>query len=395
MARRFSETGQLLAICCLLRQLFSNSRFGFNLNYATVCFEWPDQKDHFKYVNSTGLCGRAFMKIAIFGAGSVGCLVGGSLLAEGNEVVLIGRNPPADEIAKYGLTVSDLEGRKVNIPAEKVRYSQSPEAVKGADVILLCVKCNDTREAARQIAPHADKDAIIYSLQNGVGNAKILEEELKGFEVVSAMVGFNAISMKKARFHRATDAGLILGKNPASHQLARLLNKSHIPTTISAHMNEVLWGKLCLNLNNALNVLSDMPLKQQLADRSYRRVLAICVDEALAVLKALKIEPAKIGKISPKYIPTILNLPDPVFKLVAGSMMKMDDEARSSMWEDLQKSREPEIDYLNGAIIHAGRDQGVPTPANEEVCALVKDAFVKGKSPQLGGEQLLEAIVGT
>ena len=334
------------------------------------------------------------MKIAIFGTGSIGGLVGGSLIAQGNEVVFIGRKNLGDEIAASGLTISDLDGRKHRIDAGKIRFSEDARAVAGHDVILLCVKCTDTEAAARQIAQFADKDAVVYSLQNGIGNTAILSAHLKDQEVVPAMVGFNALWLANAHFHKATDAGIILGKNTASHQLARLLRKANIPTTISAHMNEVLWGKLCLNLNNAINVLSDLPLKTQLADRNYRKVLAICVEEALAVMGAKKIKPEKIGKVSPKYIPTILNLPDPVFRLVARSMMKMDDQARSSMWEDLQKQREREIDYLNGAIGAEGEKHHVTTPANAIICDLVRSAFREKSSPRLSGEQLLEKIGG-
>lgn len=332
------------------------------------------------------------MRIAVFGAGSIGCLVGGSLLAKGNDVMLIGREPVRSEVAKFGLTVSDLDGRKHHIAPGKVPFSLDPAGIAGYDVILLCVKSPDTREAARQIARHASKDAVIYSLQNGVGNTPILREELKGFAVMAGMVAFNALSMGEGKFHRATDAGIVIGKHPASHQLARLLKQSHIPATIATDMASVLWGKLCLNLNNAINVLSDLPLKRQLERRNYRKVLAECIEEALAVMKAKNIEPAKIGKVSPKYLPSILNLPDPVFKLVAGSMMKMDDNARSSMWEDLQKGREPEIDYLNGAIAAEGDKLKIATPANARITELVKDAFAKGESPRMSGQQLLDAI---
>ena len=332
------------------------------------------------------------MRIAVFGAGSIGCLIGGSLLARGNDVVLIGREQIGAEIAGHGLTVSDLNGRSETIPAARVPYSLQSDAVAGCDVVLLTVKCTDTRRAAEEIAQHADKDTVIYSLQNGVGNMLVLREVLKGYPVVAAMVAFNALWVGEGRFHRATDAGLVLGKHPASHQLARLLKQSHIPTTIASDMEAVLWGKLCLNLNNAINVLSDLPLKRQLEQRDYRKVLAACIEEALAVMRARNIEPAKIGKVSPKYIPSILNLPDPVFKLVAGSMMKMDDNARSSMWEDLRQGREPEIDYLNGRIAQEGDALKIATPVNAKITQLVKEAFAAGKSPQLSGQALLEAV---
>ncbi|MCB1384879.1 MAG: 2-dehydropantoate 2-reductase [Nitratireductor sp.] len=332
------------------------------------------------------------MRIAVYGAGSIGCLVGGSLLAQGNDVVMIGRDAVRREVMKHGLTVSDLDGRSEHIPPEKAPFFTDPGRVLGADVILLTVKSPDTRQAAKEIAAHANKDVVVYSLQNGVGNAPILREELKGFAVVAGMVAFNALSMGEGRFHRATDAGLVVGKHPASHQLARLLKQSHIPTTIATDMQAVLWGKLCLNLNNAINVLSDLPLKQELERRNYRRVLAACIEEALAVMRAKNIEPATIGKVSPRYLPHILNLPDPVFKLVAGSMMKMDENARSSMWEDLQMGREPEIDYLNGKIAAEGDALKIATPANARITELVKAAFASGASPKMSGQALLDAI---
>lgn len=308
----------------------------------------------------------------------------------GNDVVLIGKERVGNAIEKNGLTVSDLENRVTHIPAENIHYSRTPDAIKGHDVILLCVKCPHTRQAAKEIAANADPGAVIFSFQNGVGNTATLKEELKGHDIVAAMVGFNAVSLEDNRVHRATDAGIVLGKNVASHELARLLRNAHIPTSISENIEDVLWGKLCLNLNNALNVLSDMPLKQQLEDRSYRRVLARCIDEALAVMSAKDIKPAQIGKLKPRMIPRLLRLPDPVFRVVARNMMKIDDEARSSMWEDLQMNREPEIDYLNGAIVRAGEEVHVATPANSVIVELVNKAFLEGKSPAISGEELLE-----
>jgi 2-dehydropantoate 2-reductase len=159
-------------------------------------------------------------------------------------------------------------------------------------------------------------------------------------------------------------------------------------------MEAVLWGKLCLNLNNAINVLSDMPLKQQLQDKSYRRILALCIEEALAVMEAKKIVPAKIGKVRARHLPALLNLPDAVFRLVASSMLKMDDSARSSMWQDFTLRREPEIDYLNGAIVSEGTALHVPTPVNKVITEMVKEAFKTGKSPGLSGEELLERVTG-
>ena len=89
------------------------------------------------------------MRIAIFGAGSIGCLIGGSLIARGNEIVLVGREEVGRQIAEHGLTVSDLDGRSEKIPAEMVNYSLDTSAIANSDVILLTVKCTDTGGSPR------------------------------------------------------------------------------------------------------------------------------------------------------------------------------------------------------------------------------------------------------
>jgi 2-dehydropantoate 2-reductase len=334
------------------------------------------------------------VKIAILGAGSVGCFVGGLLIASGEDVVLFGRQAMADEIAKNGLSLSDLEGMKKRLPSGEVVYSTDPAVLSDSEYILVTVKSTNTGEAGKLIAEHADRSSIVYSLQNGVGNAAILEKELPGFDVVPAMVAFNVIWQDKAHFHRATEGGLTFGKHPASHALAKKIRDAGLATSIASDMEAVLWGKLCLNLNNAINVLSDMPLKQQLQDKSYRKILALCIEEALAVMDEKKIVPAKIAKVRAKHLPSLLSLPDPVFRLVAGSMLKMDDSARSSMWEDFKYGREPEIDFLNGAIVSEGEKLHVQTPVNKAVTDMVKQAFKTGKSPGLSGEELLARVSG-
>ncbi|MEQ8826952.1 MAG: ketopantoate reductase C-terminal domain-containing protein, partial [Parvibaculum sp.] len=89
------------------------------------------------------------------------------------------------------------------------------------------------------------------------------------------------------------------------------------------------------------------------------------------------IRPAKIGRVSPGLIPVILRLPDFLFTRIAGSMLKIDEDARSSMAEDLEQIREPEIDYLNGEIVRLGEEFGVPTPVNSSIVATVKQRFAE------------------
>jgi 2-dehydropantoate 2-reductase len=143
----------------------------------------------------------------------------------------------------------------------------------------------------------------------------------------------------------------------------------------------VQWGKLLLNLNNALSALSDMPLRTQVSNREWRRLLADQMAEGLAALKAAGIAPVSSTPIPAGWTPAMLRLPDPVFNAILGRTMKIDPEARSSMWQDLKLGRTTEIDYLQGAIIALAERHGVSVPLSRRIVALIRDAEVAGKGP--------------
>jgi 2-dehydropantoate 2-reductase len=157
-------------------------------------------------------------------------------------------------------------------------------------------------------------------------------------------------------------------------------------------MVAVLWAKLLFNLNNALNALAGLALATQLADRRWRRVLAAQINEALGVLAAANIRAARIERVPPRLIPTVLRLPNSIFRLVARRMLAIDPQARSSMWEDLQRCRPTEIDYLQGAIIALAEKTGTPTPITRRIVSLVKAAEGAGRgSPGLSPDQITGA----
>lgn len=156
-----------------------------------------------------------------------------------------------------------------------------------------------------------------------------------------------------------------------------------------ADIRRVLWGKLLLNLNNALNALSGLPLAQQVADRRWRALLAAQIEEALAVMRAAGIRPAPIEGVPSGAIPAILRLPDAIFRMVARSTLSIDPAARSSMWDDLERRRRTEVDDLQGAILALAAKTSTAAPLTVRISGLVKAAESAGTgSPRLGPEQV-------
>jgi 2-dehydropantoate 2-reductase len=331
------------------------------------------------------------MNIAVLGAGSIGVYVGGALLASGVNVTLIGRAAMQARLAREGLTLTDLKGRRTQLAADQIRFTQDPGALTEADLVLVTVKSADTAQAAQLIAVHGKVSALVLSLQNGVGNADALRQTLPKHTVLAGMVPFNVVQLGESQFHRGTEGEIAVEQAPALGAWHGAFSAAQLPLVEHANFVAVQWGKLLLNLNNPINALSCLPLKTQLSQRAYRRCFALLIKETLGVLAVAGIEPTKVVRLGPKMLPLVLSLPDVVFSQVARAMLRIDPQARSSMWEDLQAGRRTEVDYLSGAVIELAESLGIKAPLNQNIVNLVRAAEA-GTQPSLSGPEMLTAL---
>jgi 2-dehydropantoate 2-reductase len=325
--------------------------------------------------------------IGIAGAGSLGCFVGGMLAAGGRRGARLGRPRGIAEIEATGLRPTSFEGIDQTIARDRFALSENPSVFADADIVLVTVKSADTAAMADIIAKHAPSDVVIVSLQNGVGNTAVLRNRLPGRRVLGGMVPFNVIALGQGRFHRATSGDIVIAQDEG--RLAEKLSVAGLTIRATDNIEGVQWGKLVLNLNNALNALADLPLRRQLAQRPWRRLFADQMAEGLAAIRAEGIKPVSPTPIPVGLMPSLLRLPDIIFEPMLGRTMKIDPEARSSMWEDLQRRRPTEIDYLQGVITEiAGRNR-LDVPLSRRIVALIKRAEAAGNgSPGLTPEQI-------
>jgi len=330
-------------------------------------------------------------KIVIFGAGSVGTYVGGCLQVAGAEVLMLGRQRMHDRIMRFGLHLSDLYGWQHRLLATQVAYTLDAALCADAALLSVCVKSADTPAAAASILAHADPSTLILSLQNGVGNAEYLRTALPGRTILAGMVPFNVLQTPDGRLHRGTEGEIMVEASPAIQPFLPYFAKAGLPLIERANFVAVLWGKLLVNLNNGVNALSGLPLKNELSQQAYRRCLALLIEEAFAIVQAAGIKPLRMAKIGPRWLPFVLRLPDFLFQRIAAASLRIDPEARSSTWEDLQAGRRTEIDYLNGAVLDLAHALGRDAPANRRMVALIRAAEA-GRQPSLSGEALLAAL---
>ena len=290
------------------------------------------------------------MKIAVMGAGAVGCYYGGMLARAGHEVVLIGRPQHVAAIERQGLR---LETQSFD---ERIRIGASTEAsaVQGAPLVLFCVKSTDTETAAAALRPHLAPEALVLSLQNGVENADQLRALLP--QAVAAAVVYIGTQMAGPGHVRHHGRGeLVIEPSTASAEVARAFIAAGVPTEISDNVRGALWAKLILNCAyNALSAITQLPYGQLVAGAGITAVMRDIVDECVAVAQADGVTiPADVDAAVRKIAET-----------VPGQY--------SSTAQDLARGKRSEIDHLNGFIVRRGEALGVAAPANRVLHTIIK-----------------------
>jgi 2-dehydropantoate 2-reductase len=321
------------------------------------------------------------MRIGIFGAGAIGCYIGGRLASSGVDVVIVGRRP------MRGLVTVDLDGTEKR--ADTV-VDTDPKALAGCDAVLVCVKSAQTVEAAETLSKVVGP-ATIVSMQNGVRNAEVLRERLEN--VLGGIVGFNVVSKDDGTFRRATSGPLVIEDGQGAKPIIESFVRAGFEAFAERDIQSMQWSKLIMNLNNAVSALSNAPTREIVLTPGYRKCVAAIVSEALGVMHAAGIRPKRIGPLPVGVFPYALRLPTPLIQIVARAQLKIDPEARSSMWEDLARKRHTEVDFLNGEIVRLAKSIGKPAPINARVVDLVHEVEARREgSPKMSPSELWRAL---
>ncbi|HEY1393459.1 MAG TPA: ketopantoate reductase family protein [Methylibium sp.] len=296
--------------------------------------------------------------IAVMGAGAVGCYYGGMLARAGHAVTLIARPEHVRAIERDGLFL-DTTGFQAHV---RLAASTSPEAVRGAKLVLVCVKSGDTERAAEALKPYLDPDAVVLSLQNGVDNAERLRECLP--QVVAPAVVYVATEMAGPGHVKHHGRGELViapwaraDERVASPEaVAAVFQAAGVPVQLTPDAVAALWSKLVLNCAyNALSAITQLPYGRVVAGEGVERVMRDLVDECLAVAHAsgIRLDAAA------------------TWAAVRGLAQTMPAQL-SSTAQDLARGRRSEIEHLNGSIVRRGEALGIATPVNRALLVLVR-----------------------
>jgi len=290
------------------------------------------------------------MKIAVMGAGAVGCYYGGMLARAGHAVVLIGRPQHVDAVRRDGLFL-DTQTFQTHVALEA---DTDASAARGAQLVLCCVKSTDSESAAAAMAPHLEPDAIILSLQNGVDNAERLQAQL--CREVSPAVVYVATEMAGPGHVKHHGRGeLVIGPSAANDELAKLFADAGVAVQISDNVAGALWAKLILNCAfNALSAITQLPYGRLAQGEGVEAVMRDIVRECLAVAEG-----------------EAVTVPGDMWHAVQQIVRTMPAQF-SSTAQDLARHKRSEVDHLNGYVLRKGAALGIKTPVNRVLHTLVK-----------------------
>ncbi len=303
-----------------------------------------------------------FRSTVVVGAGAVGSFFGAMLARAGHPVTLIARPAHVEAIERAGLRLQ-MAGR---VDAIRTAASTDIGAVRGADLVLFCVKATDTETVAREMAPHLADGAIVLSLQNGVENAATIARHVR--QAVVPAVVYVATAMPEPGLVTHHGRGdLVIGPidakaaqdaalAPRLQALVDLFASAQVPVRISADVMAELWSKLMVNC--AYNAISGI------AQASYGKLTALGPVRELQEAEVREVVAlAEADGVNLTLAPAL-----EAMRKIAGAMPAQ----LSSTAQDMARGKPSEIDHLNGFVARRGAALGIATPANQALYALVR-----------------------
>lgn len=290
------------------------------------------------------------------GAGAIGSAIGAAL-SKHYDVTLIGNKAHIETVRSKGLKVTgDIEGTFTLKAETEIR------GIPEKTLIILTTKVHDSTKAVQSIRHMLKKDTVILILQNGIGNEEIVElaagrnvRMLRGVLKIAA----EFIEPGEVKFWSGK---LLVGQGDGAEEIVAMLNRSGLDARLSGDIVRDVWNKLVVNcVVNPLTAILGVTDGAIIVD-SLRAVRNEIVKECLAIAQAEGVH------LQP-------DLAERIDRTVAGY------KNLSSMYQDILKRRETEIDFLNGKIVELGKKHNIPTPTNATLVGLIKYMEVRNGVP--------------
>ncbi len=330
--------------------------------------------------------------VAILGAGAIGSVVGARLLKARVPVTLIGRPQAMRAVRERGLAYEQPLRRPAilrDLDAVSDWSELDPMEVANIGLVVLTTKVHDTAEAASGLG-RLPSEVPLLVLQNGVGGADLARAQVGDRPLLAGVTTLVAVQLQPGVVRSLSRrGGMALATVTAPREtlvrVAARFSAAGLPTRIAADYRALAWSKLLLNiLGNAVPAIVGLPPERAFADLALCRLEIAAFREALAVMRAQGLQPVAIPGYPVGLVArAVEGLPVPVLhrllpRLVGGGR----SGKKPSLQIDLERGRrQSEVEYLNGAVVRAGMELGVPVPANALIYRTLA-AMVQGTIPR-------------
>ncbi len=327
------------------------------------------------------------MKITVVGAGAMGSLVAARLTSSMNShaadsggasgldrVLLYGRaSDHLDAIQKNGLDLTERDGQVNNI---RLQATSDPADVAGSDVVIVLVKAWATGEACAPLAPYLERNTIVLTLQNGLGNAHALRDALT-YNGVRPHIWMGvttqaAVRTAPGKVTHTTDGITAIGRrtpeiNDRLSNLANVLRDNGWRTNAVGDIHRWVWRKLAVNCAlNPTTALAGVPTRTVATDPDLLQAARSIIEEVVAVAEkeGVRLHTDTLVEVMENFALSTAN-------------------PYTSMYVDLEQGLRSEIDAINGAVVRHARRHNVAVPNNLMMMRLI-GAHERGHRPESG-----------
>ena len=298
------------------------------------------------------------MKVAVVGAGAMGCLYAGAFHRAGAEVTLVDVN--AEHLAAINANGLELDTRA---GVETLRLPAVPpeQATETADLVVLFTKTFHTDAALQGVEGIIGPRTWVMTLQNGLGNDEAVAAHVPNERVIAGVstLPSDLLGPGRVRSHGEGGSKIYLasgGDTAVAQRVAELLTRGGLPTSLEPDIRAAIWSKAIFNA--AMNTLCALT-------RRTPGFLGAHM-ESKALIRAVVLEGVAAAKASGVAIEA-----QPILDLTVVSVTDHADH-EASMLQDVKAGRRTEVDAINGAIVRAAQAAGVATPVTETLWRLVK-----------------------
>ena len=315
------------------------------------------------------------MRVAIYGAGSLGTILGAYITKNGGKIELINRNKAHIEaLQKKGAKVTGTVEFSLPVTA------YTPDEMSGTyDIIFLMTKQQQNGEVVNYIKDFLAPDGVIVTLQNGIPELEIGqivgEERVLGCTVAwgATMKSPGVCELTSAPDSLSFSLGSLQAKpNPhinAVKSLLELMGSVEIDTNFIGSR----WSKLLINSAfSGMSAVLGCTFGEAAGNKGSRRIVQALIKESIDVCAAGRI---KIEPVQGKDIVKLLDYKNCIKKafsfFIIPIAIRKHAKLKASMLQDLEKGKKTEVDAINGVVSVYGRKVGIPTPMNDTVVDII------------------------